>query len=95
MARISRKKVLEKVKAANRAAAPDYGAALAQAATELNPDLPVLLCTGYSEKMTEERATQLGFDGYLVKPLGMYTLAEKIRKLFRARPVTLAGGMGR
>ena len=55
----------------------------------------MLICTGFSEKMTEERAARLGFDGYLVKPLGMYTLAEKIRKLFSGRPVTLAGGIGR
>jgi PAS domain S-box-containing protein len=49
--------------------------------TKIRRDIPVLLCTGYSEIMSEEKAVSLGIDGFLMKPVGMKDLADKIRKV--------------
>ncbi|MCG8618094.1 MAG: PAS domain S-box protein [Desulfobacterales bacterium] len=47
----------------------------------INPDLPVLLCTGYSEKIDLERARELGMDGYLEKPIVKTELARQIKTI--------------
>jgi len=47
--------------------------------TKIRPDIPVLLCTGFSEIMSEERAASLGIKGFLLKPIVMKDLAQKIR----------------
>jgi signal transduction histidine kinase/CheY-like chemotaxis protein len=52
--------------------------------TEVNkicPGTPVLLCTGFSETMSEEKAATLGINGFLLKPFVMKDLAQKIREI--------------
>jgi PAS domain S-box-containing protein len=46
---------------------------------EIRPDIPVILCTGYSEQITEQRAKGLGISAFVMKPLVMRDLANKIR----------------
>lgn len=48
---------------------------------KINPDIPVLLCTGFSETMSEEKATSLGINGFLLKPIVMKDLSHKIREV--------------
>ena len=51
---------------------------------ELNkilPDIPILLCTGFSETMSEEKAASLGINGFLLKPIVMKDLSQKIREV--------------
>ncbi len=51
---------------------------------ELNkilPGIPVLLCTGFSEIMSEEQAAYLGIKGFLLKPIVMRNLSHKIREV--------------
>ena len=55
------------------------GERLAQALIEIRPDLPVILCTGYSERITAERASALGIKAFLLKPLSVHDLAKKVR----------------
>ncbi len=43
-------------------------------------DLPVFLCTGYSELITKEEAAKQGVTEYVEKPYPMKTLLETIRK---------------
>ena len=57
------------------------GAQLARAAMSIRPDLPVILCTGFSRQLTPEQAQQLGIKGYLLKPIAKHELAEEIRKV--------------
>jgi CheY-like chemotaxis protein len=45
------------------------------------PDLPVILCTGFSEKINDEKAKSLGIQGLLMKPFILRDLAELIRKV--------------
>ena len=46
---------------------------------KIRPDIPILLCTGFSETMSEEKAASLGIKGFLLKPIVMKDLAQKIR----------------
>ncbi len=46
---------------------------------KLRPDIPILLCTGFSEIMSEEKAISLGIKGFLMKPIVMNDIAKKIR----------------
>lgn len=48
----------------------------------LRPELPIILCTGFSEKMEEEQAAALGVQAYLMKPVDMQQLAETLHKVF-------------
>ena len=49
--------------------------------TKIRPDIPILLCTGFSETMSEEKAAFLGIDGFLLKPIVMKDLSQKIREV--------------
>ncbi|MBU0464621.1 MAG: response regulator [Proteobacteria bacterium] len=44
-------------------------------------DIPILLCTGFSETMSEEKALSLGIKGFLFKPIVIKDLAHKIREV--------------
>ena len=47
----------------------------------LRPDLPIVICTGYSEDMNQEKARTLGLQGFLMKPLELRELAIVIRRV--------------
>ncbi|RPI72095.1 MAG: PAS domain-containing sensor histidine kinase, partial [Desulfobacteraceae bacterium] len=47
----------------------------------LRPDLPVILCTGFSECMNKEKAMALGVKAFIMKPFVMKELAKIIRKV--------------
>ena len=49
--------------------------------TKIRPDIPILLCTGFSETMSEEQAKSLGIKGFLLKPIVMKDLSHKIREV--------------
>jgi len=57
------------------------GAKLAQKLKELQPDVPVIICTGHSSLIDEEKAKRFGIDGYLMKPASMFTIAKAIRNV--------------
>ncbi|MCD4726740.1 MAG: PocR ligand-binding domain-containing protein, partial [Pirellulales bacterium] len=46
---------------------------------KIRPNIPILLCTGFSEKMPEEKAASLGIKGFLMKPIVMKDLSKMIR----------------
>ena len=48
---------------------------------KIRSDIPVLLCTGFSETMSEEKASSIGIKGFLFKPIVMKDLAQKIREV--------------
>ena len=49
--------------------------------TKIRPGIPILLCTGFSESISEEKTTFLGITGFLMKPVVMKDLAQKIREV--------------
>ncbi len=58
------------------------GVELARALLEIRPDIPVVLCTGYSECVDEHTASTAGIRQFLMKPVSRETLTHTIRKLF-------------
>jgi len=57
------------------------GDILSQEIKKINPDLPIIICTGYSEKLTPERASAIGIDEVLFKPIIKAQLAQTIRNI--------------
>jgi len=55
---------------------------------KLRPDLPVILCTGFSERMNIEKAGEMGIREYLMKPVNPRDLADAIRKALGRRKRT-------
>jgi PAS domain S-box-containing protein len=45
------------------------------------PDIPIVLCTGYSEAITEFKAKEIGIRAFVMKPLDMKKIAELLRNL--------------
>jgi PAS domain S-box-containing protein len=57
------------------------GVDLARELLRLRPDIPIVLCTGFSETETAEKARQVGIKELLMKPLVMRDIAEAIQKV--------------
>jgi PAS domain S-box-containing protein len=57
------------------------GETLARKILAIRPDIPVILCTGYSEQITEQRAKDMGIQAFVMKPLIMRDLAGTIREV--------------
>ena len=45
---------------------------------EIDPDLPVLISTGYSDRVSNDSLLQDGADGFVPKPYGIETLARAL-----------------
>ena len=58
------------------------GEALVKALRSLRPDIPVIICTGFSHTMTQERAAELGINAFLMKPLEARDLERVVRDIF-------------
>jgi PAS domain S-box-containing protein len=56
------------------------GLDLASEILTLRPDLPVILCTGFSAKIVPEKARRVGIRQVLMKPLLSATLAQAVRQ---------------
>ncbi len=50
---------------------------------EKKPKLPVIMITGFSLAYTQQRATQEGADGYLVKPFKIEKIEELVKNLLQ------------
>ena len=57
---------------------------LAQEILKIRPDIPIVLCTGYSEKFTRKHASEMGVNTFLMKPLVMKDLAGTVRQALTA-----------
>jgi DNA-binding NtrC family response regulator len=53
------------------------GLDLSRKLMELRPDLPIILCTGYSETVSAEMSKSLGISEYLIKPVDF----DKMKKI--------------
>ncbi len=56
------------------------GTEIAQKIFEIRPNMPVILCTGFSGSVSLEQAKEIGIKEYLTKPIVMDDLANAIRK---------------
>ena len=57
------------------------GDKLAVELLKIRPDIPIILCTGFSEKISEEKAKALGIREFILKPIAMSRLANILRKV--------------
>ena len=57
------------------------GDVLAEKIMAIRPDIPIMLCTGFSERITRENAKKKGIREFAMKPLVMNKLAKTIRKV--------------
>jgi len=48
---------------------------------KINPDLPVILCTGYSKKISEDTARKMGIKAFAFKPIVKADLLKTVRKV--------------
>ena len=56
------------------------GDRLAQELLQIRPGIPIILCTGFSERITEEKARAIGIEEFVMKPVVMKDLAVVIRR---------------
>jgi len=57
------------------------GDKLAREMMDIRSDIPIILCTGFSARMSETTALDLGIRAYVTKPVLMRQIAETIRKV--------------
>lgn len=57
------------------------GESLARELLHLRPDLPIIICTGFSHTMNAEKARSLGIRAFLMKPIGLQSLARTVRRV--------------
>ena len=51
----------------------------------IRPGIPIILCTGFSERITGEKAKEIGIRKFVMKPLLMNDLAEAVREVLDAK----------
>lgn len=56
------------------------GDKLSKELMKIRSDIPIILCTGYSERISEEKAKSMGIREFVMKPLVMKELAKTVRK---------------
>ena len=57
------------------------GKDLAKELMNIRPDIPIILCTGFSEEIDERRAKELGISAFAMKPIIMRDIANTIREV--------------
>lgn len=60
------------------------GDVLIQRVRKITADLPIILCTGFSERMSAERAARLGANAFLLKPISKVDLSKAVREVLDA-----------
>jgi PAS domain S-box-containing protein len=61
------------------------GLSLSRRILEIRPDTPIVLCTGFSEKASEEKAAAAGVRVFLQKPLTLADLAGALKGILETR----------
>ena len=65
---------------------PDLtGEVLARELLRLRPDLPVILCSGYSHTLTEEKERGVGVRAVLMKPVARRDLCLTVQQLLEEK----------
>ncbi len=46
----------------------------------IRPNLPTIICSGYTSRMSETTASKMGIKAFLMKPLSRTELAKNVRQ---------------
>ena len=57
------------------------GDQLAREMIAIRPDIPIIICTGFSERINQEKAELIGVKGFLMKPIVKAEIAKTVRKV--------------
>jgi two-component system, cell cycle sensor histidine kinase and response regulator CckA len=52
---------------------------------QIRPDIPIILCTGFSEKISPETLEAAALDALLPKPINLRYLGETVQKALAKR----------
>ncbi len=61
------------------------GEMLAREVMALRPDIPVIICTGFSERIDPDRAEAMGIKAFLMKPMRMKEFSKTVRQVLDER----------
>jgi CheY-like chemotaxis protein len=61
------------------------GRELAKELTAIRPEIPIILCTGFSEMVNGKQPTEMGISEFVIKPYVITHLAKTIRKVLAGR----------
>jgi signal transduction histidine kinase/ActR/RegA family two-component response regulator len=61
------------------------GTDLADQIVQIRPDIPIILCTGFNERIDKEGARKSGICALMMKPASVREIAETIRKVLETR----------
>ena len=57
------------------------GDMLAQEIISIRNNIPIILCTGFNENISEDRAKEIGISEFILKPVNMKTLSGVIQRV--------------
>ena len=57
------------------------GEQLAKKLIAIKPEIPIVMCTGFSERINKEKAEALGIKGFLMKPVVMSEMSQTVRNI--------------
>ncbi|MBU1058777.1 MAG: PAS domain-containing protein [Proteobacteria bacterium] len=69
------------------------GVELAGRILQVRPDIPIILCTGYSSIISEEKAKALGISEFILKPFSKKDIAKRIRKVLNGESMLSEGSI--
>jgi len=61
------------------------GAILARKLLHIRSDVPIILCTGYSSLINEDRAAEAGFRDFIMKPISVKDIASAVHRVLGER----------
>ena len=64
------------------------GKDLAKELMSIRSDIPIILCTGFSEQIDERRAEEMGISAFVMKPIVMREIADTIREVLDKKEPT-------
>lgn len=67
------------------------GETLGKEMMRIRPDIRVILCTGYSDMISSEKATAMGFRGFIMKPFTVREGAELVRRVLDQKGSAIDG----
>lgn len=56
------------------------GLNLAREITKIRPEIPIILCSGFSEKITEDKVKEMGVRAFVMKPFDLNSIATRVRQ---------------
>lgn len=63
------------------------GLELATALKKIREDIPVILCTGYSEQVTADNYEQMGLAGFVAKPFSAESVSREVTRILARTPI--------